>query len=150
MCPIVTMCFINLVWFRHSIPPLQQKPPSTIQDANLIYLPTFFVKEIESVHDAAKVEAFAIDICDKVFFRIGLAKIHPEGTATVFAVEWVNFDVLAGVGRFDFYAFDEELGRGDQGVRKERQGECYFFHGLKNFGAKKRVDAEWFGALTGV
>ena len=100
-----------------SIAPPEQKLSSTLQYDHLIHLPTFFVKEIQPVHEAAKIEFFTIHICNVVFLRIRLPKVDPKRTATILAVKRVDFDVLAGIGGFDFYAFDEDLRGGDQRVR---------------------------------
>lgn len=117
---------------------------------HLIHLPAFFVKEIEAIDQAAEIVAFAVYIGHKILFWIRLAEVDAESAATVFPVKRVEFNVLAGVGGFNFYAFNEYLRGGDKGLRKEREDKCYFFHGLKYFGAKKRGDLECFGGLTEV
>ena len=58
---------------RVLIPPLQQKPPTTVQHAHLIDLPAFFVKEIEAINEASEVVPFAIDIGDIEVERVAQA-----------------------------------------------------------------------------
>lgn len=111
------------------VPSFQQKAPATIQHAYLGYLPAFFVKEIEPVYQAAEIKALAMGIGYKIFLGIGLSVVNPEGTTAVLAIERVEFDVLPGIGRFNFYPFHKNLGRSEEGVRKQGEGECYFFHG---------------------
>ena len=115
----------------------EQIPPTAIQGADLIYLPTFFVKKVEAIHQAAEIVSFAVIVRHKIFFWRGLTIINTERAAAIFAEHWIQLDVLSGVGGFKFYAFNINLGGGEQRERGECEGETCFFHGVKNFGAKK-------------
>ena len=118
----------------------QQKPPPPFLGIRYLrHFPAFIIKCIQPVDEAVKVEMVAGFIGYIFFPCIGLAVINGKCAAAVGAKLWVQFDVLARIGGFQFYAFYINLAESEERLCGEKTGEQNFFHGQNDFRTKKKV-----------